>query len=166
MKRNKFGLDRNDFESLEAFRKEYKRLHAQTDAHIEYQKEYYQSGAYKKSKEKYRKSSKGKDSISKYNSSDKRKLSNKKYRQTEHGRCIGRFFESKRRAAKLQRTPIWADLEAIKEVYKNCPVGHEIDHIIPLRGNNVSGLHVFENLQYLTQTENRKKANKYEGLSS
>lgn len=68
---------------------------------------------------------------------------------------------AKRHAAKMQRTPAWADLAAIKEFYMNCPEGKEVDHIIPLQGKNVSGFHVLENLQYLTPQENRKKHNKF-----
>lgn len=70
-------------------------------------------------------------------------------------------LNAKRRAAKLQRTPKWADLEAIKQFYINCPEGYDVDHIIPLQGNNVSGFHVLENLQYLTKSENCSKGNKF-----
>ena len=64
-------------------------------------------------------------------------------------------------SAKLQRTPKWADLDKIKEVYLNCPKGLEVDHIIPLQGKEVSGLHVACNLQYLTRSENSSKSNKF-----
>lgn len=67
----------------------------------------------------------------------------------------------KRRAAKWKRTPKWADLKAIAEFYANCPEGFHVDHIIPLRGKIVSGLHTLENLQYLPALENYKKANKF-----
>lgn len=48
----------------------------------------------------------------------------------------------------------------IQEIYANRPVGYEVDHIIPLRGVNVWGLHAPWNLQYLTSEENRLKSNK------
>lgn len=67
---------------------------------------------------------------------------------------------AKRRAAKAQRTPSWADQEKIKEIYKNCPEGHHVDHFYPLLGKDVSGLHVPENLRYLTAEENFRKGNK------
>jgi hypothetical protein len=67
----------------------------------------------------------------------------------------------KRQAAKILRTPLWADLEAIKAFYMACPKGYHVDHVIPLRGENVSGLHVLENLQYLTPKENVQKSNKH-----
>lgn len=62
----------------------------------------------------------------------------------------------------IQRTPIWADLEKIKQIYFKCPEGKHVDHEIPLKGKLVSGLHVHNNLQYLTPEENRIKLNKYE----
>lgn len=65
------------------------------------------------------------------------------------------------RASKINRTPEWSDKGKLKEVYKNCPIGMHVDHIIPLNGELVSGLHVPENLQYLTPEENTTKYNKY-----
>lgn len=53
--------------------------------------------------------------------------------------------------------------DEIVEIYKNCPEGYEVDHIIPLKGKNVRGFHVPWNLQYLPKIENRKKGNRYVG---
>lgn len=64
-------------------------------------------------------------------------------------------------ARKLKRTPIWADLIKIAEIYKNCPKGYHVDHIVPLNGKTVSGLHVHYNLQYLTASENTRKKNRF-----
>ena len=71
-------------------------------------------------------------------------------------------------AAKLQRTPPWADLDAISAVYAECAYLNElefelkyhVDHIIPLQGETVSGLHVAENLQIIPAEENLRKHNK------
>lgn len=70
-------------------------------------------------------------------------------------------INSRRRAALLQRLPRWANLLAIKKFYNECPAGYHVDHIIPLQGKTVSGLHVLENLQYLDRIENIKKGNRY-----
>jgi len=72
-----------------------------------------------------------------------------------------RLKEANRRARKLQATPSWANMEKIKEIYLNCPKGYHVDHIIPLKGNTVCGLHVENNLQYLKATENIRKGNKF-----
>jgi hypothetical protein len=68
--------------------------------------------------------------------------------------------EAKRSAAKKHRTPKWADLDAILAFYENCPEGYHVDHIIPLQGDVVSGLHTLENLQYLPAKENLAKGNR------
>lgn len=81
--------------------------------------------------------------------------------------CIN---QAKRRAKKLQRTPNWLTplhLDNIKLFYeassrltKELGILFVVDHIIPLQGKNVSGLHVPWNLQVITDSENSKKNNK------
>jgi hypothetical protein len=70
----------------------------------------------------------------------------------------------KYQASLLQRTPLWLTEDQLNDLnmfYMNCPYGYEVDHIVPLQGKNVSGLHVPWNLQYLTPHDNRSKMNKY-----
>lgn len=69
---------------------------------------------------------------------------------------------AKRRALLKLAVPKWADLNKIKEIYNNCPTGYEVDHVIPLQGKFVCGLHVEDNLQYLPIKANRQKYNKFE----
>ena len=70
-------------------------------------------------------------------------------------------FTAKYRAKKLQATPAWSDLASIQEFYELCPPNHHVDHVVPLQGELVSGLHVISNLQYLTATENLSKSNTF-----
>ena len=78
-----------------------------------------------------------------------------------------RAYRAKRHAAELLRTPVWADTIKIHQIYKLAahmstpPLLYHVDHIIPLQGKTVSGLHVPENLQILTAPENMSKHNKY-----
>lgn len=59
-------------------------------------------------------------------------------------------------------TPPWADKKQIKAFYAEARRrGLEVDHIIPLRGDIVSGLHVPENFQFLTRSENARKQKKF-----
>jgi len=69
-------------------------------------------------------------------------------------------MENKRRAAKLRAIVAWSDLTAITKFYADCPQDMTVDHIIPLQGKEVCGLHVLENLQYLTLSENSRKNNR------
>lgn len=73
-----------------------------------------------------------------------------------------------RRAGLGKATPPWADRRAIKAIYADCMartqatgVPHEVDHIVPLKGEMVSGLHVHWNLRVITATANREKSNRH-----
>ena len=81
-------------------------------------------------------------------------------------------YNGKRRAAKLLRTPKWLtadDLFMIEEAYHLAKLRTEltgiswhVDHILPLQGRKVSGLHVPANLQVIPAKENLKKSNRHE----
>ena len=92
------------------------------------------------------------------NNKEKKREYNIKYKlKNPH---IQKAILAKRRAAKLKATPKFANLEKIKEIYKNCPKGYHVDHIVPLQGKEICGLHVEWNLQYLTPSDNHSKSNK------
>lgn len=77
---------------------------------------------------------------------------------------------AKRRAAKLQRTPFWdPDTHLIPQLYQVAAMytresgqPWHVDHILPLQGKKVSGLHVYANLRVIPGEENIKKSNKYD----
>lgn len=101
----------------------------------------------------------------------KERSDNKQWKQSNPDKRA--YYDSKRRAAKLQRTPAWANLEAIKQVYADCveinlaattagcTEKFVVDHIIPIQGKLVSGLHISSNLQIITAKENLAKSNKF-----
>ena len=78
---------------------------------------------------------------------------------------------AKTRAKRIKRKPKWIKDVFIKEIkiwYKRAKALNRfteekwhVDHIVPLQGKNVSGLHVPWNLQLLTATENTSKGNRH-----
>ena len=91
---------------------------------------------------------------------------------TEEERKSRRRASRKKNKVKRQhRIPEWLTKEQLQEintVYEEAVrleietgIAHHVDHIVPLCGENVSGLHVPWNLQILTASENLYKYNKY-----
>lgn len=77
-----------------------------------------------------------------------------------------RATTAKRRSQINKSVPLWYDHDKVKEIYKQCRrisketgVVHHVDHIVPLRGELVCGLHCDQNLQIITAEENMKKGN-------
>lgn len=75
---------------------------------------------------------------------------------------------AKYHATKLNATPSWANQDQIKRIYAACAkiteqtgIEHHVDHIIPLQGENVCGLHVENNLAIIPAKMNLQKSNKY-----
>lgn len=108
---------------------------------------------------RYRQTSQSQISRATYEQTSKCKAIHATYRKNNREKIAAQ--SAKRHCAKLQRIPKWADLNAIKQFYINRPKGMTVDHIVPLQGKLVSGLHVLNNLQYLTLSENSKKGRSY-----
>lgn len=80
---------------------------------------------------------------------------------------VAQASASLRRARKLERTPNWLtedDLRFIKLFFKESTrlsietgIPHDVDHIVPLKGKYMSGLHVPWNLRVITEQENLKR---------
>ncbi|CAB4124509.1 HNHc domain containing protein [uncultured Caudovirales phage] len=103
-----------------------------------------------------------------YKNKEQRNINGKIYRQNNKDICNA--AAAKYRATKLNATPKWLTeqhVEQIEYIYKMSNtiqkltnIKCHVDHIIPLQGKIVSGLHVPWNLRIITSTENLKKGNK------
>ena len=105
-----------------------------------------------------------------------REKSSQKARISEHGKAYRKanagkvtHWSRKYQAGKIQRTPSWANEQLIAAYYKEAKrleeltgIQFHVDHIIPLQGDLVSGLHVETNLQLLPAHENIGKSNSFD----
>jgi hypothetical protein len=97
------------------------------------------------------------------------KLQKRLYRSSNRSKFNAKA--AKRRSAKLKATPKWLtciELQQIEELYEIAQAfklytgdDYHVDHIVPLQGKNVCGLHVPWNLQVLLAKENLIKHNKF-----
>ena len=79
-------------------------------------------------------------------------------------------YQAARLVLKRKAQPPWIDVAGLKEIYgdmkrKNKEAGKivcHVDHIVPLNGKNVCGLHVPWNLRVISAFENRQKGNSFE----
>lgn len=120
----------------------------------EYTKKYLESSIYHNNKARYRENGR----LSRNAST---RLWKKNNREAVQALC------AKRNATKMRALPSWANLNniaifyEIASLYSELYEPYHIDHIIPLQGKNVRGLHVENNLQILPAFENRQKGNKF-----
>ena len=79
-----------------------------------------------------------------------------------------RELNNSRASRAREATPAWADKDAIRAIYRQCGefraagIDCEVDHIFPLKGKTVSGLHCEFNLRIITAYENNRKGNQIE----
>ena len=100
---------------------------------------------------------------------EKRQLYDRSWRTLNKGKT--RLYSANYRAAKLQATPEWLsdiqkkEIEYMYSLAKDCEAlsgnQYHVDHIIPLQGKGICGLHVPWNLQVLPAEQNLKKHNNY-----
>ena len=103
------------------------------------------------------------------NHENEKELRKKYYRNN-----LTKYFvnKAKRRARLLNATPKWYDdfdSFVLSEMYSLCKlresllnIPFEIDHVIPLQGKNVCGLHWHKNWTVISKFENRSKGNKFD----
>lgn len=111
-----------------------------------------------------------KDKIREYKKQYRAKNKDKIQQWIERNRNVKNYHTATRRAEKQQATPKWLTethleqigifYEAAHSLSRELNIKFHVDHIIPLKGKHICGLHVPWNLQVLEATENLKKHNK------
>ena len=105
----------------------------------------------------YRAAGHGKEQRQEYLAGYKQSAKYKEYMATRHPNRA-----KARKSVVQQQTPAWADKSGILAIYKEAKrLGLTVDHVVPLRGANVCGLHVPENLQLLSKSLNSSKGNQH-----
>ena len=140
----------------------------------------YQHQWYLKNRERILEKSKGRDKVAKAEYDKKRReIKGEQLREYDrnrsnlsHRKAIKRSWSRKRTMTLKQATPLWlSELDElfIKEIYhlavlrsEATGVDFDVDHIVPLHGKYVSGLHVPSNLQLLPRSQNIRKKNHFE----
>lgn len=101
---------------------------------------------------------------------DKVKEYQREWRKANKG--LKAFHSRNYDASKLKATPSWLseeEVERMKCIYEVCAMRNResddswhVDHIVPLRGKEVCGLHVPWNLRVIRAVDNIKKGNRLE----
>ncbi len=104
---------------------------------------------------------------------DKVKAYAKKTKTLNSGRVLAHTV--KRRLAKIKRTPVWLTADdhwMIEQAYELAAVrtkmfgfAWHVDHIVPLQGKLVSGLHAPNNLRVIPGAENIRKSNHFQAVT-
>ena len=153
---------------------------------IEYQKEYYAKNKEKVNACRIKRYAENKEKMKEYRIKNRERIAeqNRKYREANKERVyanakewqknnldIRRQIGAKRRAAKMQRIPCWLTEDDKVLIQRKYTLAHKktestgerwvVDHILPLQGKLVSGLHVPANLRVIKEITNLRKHNKY-----
>ena len=99
------------------------------------------------------------------NNRDKSRAASLRWSKNNAARVLAN--QNARRARLLRACPAWVCQDTIRKVYEerkqlsvDTGVAHHVDHIIPLRGKNVCGLHVPWNLRIIPAADNIRKGNR------
>lgn len=110
--------------------------------------------------------------MAEYASNNKEKIKEIAARWVQNNKGKVNSFTAARHTAKMKRQPTWLSKEQkqyIRCLYqlsamrsRESDIKWHVDHVVPLQGENVSGLHVPWNLKVIPAADNIKKTNKWQ----
>ena len=128
---------------------------------------YGRSDAGRLTKKRYKQSEKGKQAEKRYRENTGR-ASQKRYNQSEKGKALRRKTKAQYYARKLNATVSWANETKMNLIYRRATIkttqtgkAYDVDHIVPLQGKTVCGLHVEGNLRIVLASTNKRKQNRF-----
>jgi len=139
----------------------------------EYDKQYYLKNKEKRDKQikKWDESNKEirKEYLKKWHLDNKDRRNKQALENARNNREVYNERNANYRATKLNATPTWSEENKIIVLYEKSKwlesltgLKYHVDHIIPLQGENVCGLHCWNNLQILEASLNISKGNRHE----
>jgi len=148
-----------------------RKRYSKTDKCQKYSKQLEQSEKCKATRKRYRESDEGKKlaaaTSAKYRASEHGKATRKKYCKNNPEKIF--MVQHQYLQRKEQAIPPWYEADLVKQIYLKRDELSElwgitlhVDHIVPLQGKNVSGLHCWDNLQLLEGSLNSSKSNKFD----
>ena len=99
---------------------------------------------------------------------EKSKVYRASYRKRTTTKALRAEYQTRRSRLIEQATPKWANIEAIRQIYLQAQyvtnttgILHHVDHIVPLKGKDICGLHIETNLRVIPAVDNISKGNKF-----
>ncbi len=99
---------------------------------------------------------------------EKNKVYRASYRKRIRTKALRAEYQTRRSRLIEQATPKWANIEAIRQIYlqaqyvtNSTGILHHVDHIVPLKGKDICGLHIETNLRIIPAIDNISKGNKF-----
>lgn len=133
-----------------------KRKRTYTEHREQYQKQYYKDNITKKRQQGKEYYIKNKEKVRQYYD---------RWRKANPEKCI--LLSSEYLKRRTLAKPLWYEPDKVKQLYlkrdelsKLWGIQLHVDHVVPLQGKNVCGLHCWDNLQLLEASINLKKYNK------
>jgi len=133
-----------------------------------YQKNNPEKGAEKQARWKANNPEAAKAVMDRYNESHREQRREQSRDWQQNNKEADAKRSAQQRLEKKQATPPWADKEKIKSIYKQAQeetretgIQMHVDHEVPLKGKNVSGLHVENNLRIIPALPNLQKKNSF-----
>lgn len=169
-KRYRSGIKRRYYERNQERLKEEKRVkyHANHEHELELKRKWREANPEKTVAQQKRYFEKNKNSriatLMEWRKNNPERIQQVKENWYNNNQALRNSYSAKWRRECRRATPDWANFEKITEIYdestqrtKQSGISHHVDHIVPVQGKHVTGLHIHQNMRIIPATDNVKK---------